>query len=338
MKTKSARKLEYWLERGYSKEDGERMRRSKIPGTIEYFEIFKKYPPDVAKRKRKEFWDDKAFTLKNQIKKFGNEEGTRRFNEYRAKQAYSNSFEYKQNKYGWTKEEFEDFNKSRAVTEENLILKHGESKGKCVYKKYQERQRYAGCKLEYFVEKLGKEKGVEEYNRIGILKSHTFNSFLMRSNGDIETANKKYNEYLKTSNIKAPVSNISQELFNSLYFRLKDDFEQIYYADLNQEWILREKGGNAIFLDFFVRDIGKVIEFNGDYWHANPEMYKNVKFINYPGNKQQLVSEIWEKDKKRLDKIKKMPYTKGVLIIWEFEYLNDPNGTINKCLEFLKNE
>ena len=36
--------------------------------------------------------------------------------EYRNKQAYSNSFEYKKKKYGWSKEQFVEFNMSRGVT------------------------------------------------------------------------------------------------------------------------------------------------------------------------------------------------------------------------------
>lgn len=70
------------------------------------------------------------------------------------KQAYSNSLEYKQIKHGWTKEQFDTYNKSRATTKKSLIEKYGEQEGTQKWKEYCNKQSYAGCKLEYFIEKM----------------------------------------------------------------------------------------------------------------------------------------------------------------------------------------
>lgn len=45
---------------------------------------------------------------------------------------------------------------------------------------------------------------------------------------------------------------------------------------------------------------------------------------------------IWNRDKKRLDEIKRLRNCE-ILIIWEEDYNNDKEGTIIKCLNFLKN-
>lgn len=57
-----------------------------------------------------------AVSLKTLTGKYGKEEGTKRFNDYCEKQRYTNSFEYKQQKQGWTKRQYDEYNKSRAVT------------------------------------------------------------------------------------------------------------------------------------------------------------------------------------------------------------------------------
>lgn len=109
----SARTLQYWLDKGYEGEEAEKMRMSRIPGTIEYFHIFKKMSLEEAKKAKKDFQSKRAVTLENLIKKYGEIEGEIRWQEYKDKQAYTNSFEYKKEKYGWTREKWEEYNKSR---------------------------------------------------------------------------------------------------------------------------------------------------------------------------------------------------------------------------------
>jgi len=103
-----------------------------------------------------------AMTLDNQVKKYGIDEGHRRWNLYREKQAYTNSFEHKKEKYGWTKEQFDHYNSSRAQTLEKMIERHGETEGVKRWQIYCERQAYTNTK-NYFIEKYGPEKGYQKY-------------------------------------------------------------------------------------------------------------------------------------------------------------------------------
>lgn len=334
-KCKSARKIEYWLERGYSQKDAETMRMSRIPGTLEYFTIFKGYSNDDAVVKVVEHNKSKAVTLETMIKRYGEEIGTKKFNEYRVKQAYTNSFEYKKKKHGWSKKQFNEYNKSRAVTLTNMVNRHGEVAGAKKFNEYRKRQAYAGCKLEYFIEKLGPENGLIEYNRLSKLKANNFDSFLHRCDGDVELANKMFHDYLKKYPLRS-FSKISQELFVALYESIKTKYEQIYFATLNTEWYIRYRGESAIMLDFFVRDVGKVIEFYGDYWHCNPIFYKKNETVHHPNEKNRLVESVWARDKERIDKIKNAPYINDIKIVWEHDYITNNNCVIHDCLNFLK--
>ncbi len=80
--------------------------------------------------------------------------------------------------------------------------------------------------------------------------------------------------------------------------------------------------------DYMLGD--KIIEFNGDYWHANPKIYKK-DYINKTLNLT--AYEIWKKDEKRKKYIQKQGYQ--LYVVWESDYKNDPENTIKKCLQFL---
>lgn len=76
----------------------------------------------------------------------------------------------------------------------------------------------------------------------------------------------------------------------------------------------------------------KAIEFNGDYWHACPKKYQSDDLIGN-GHRKVKAETIWEADAKKVDFISSQY---ELLIIWESEYHSDPEGTVEKCREFLK--
>ena len=115
----SARTLKYWLDLGYDKDKAEQMRLSRIPGTFEYFRIYKNLSKDDAVKAKEQYQQKRSNTLKNMIKKYGQVEGEARWQLYKEKQAYSNSFEYKQKRYGWDVEKYEAYNKSRGSVGES---------------------------------------------------------------------------------------------------------------------------------------------------------------------------------------------------------------------------
>ena len=78
-----------------------------------------------------------------------------------------------------------------------------------------------------------------------------------------------------------------------------------------------------------------IIEFYGDYYHANPSIYEKDQIIKLH-KKQILVSNIWKKDKFRLKTIQdllKIP----AIIIWEKSFRNNKEETIKKVLNLIDN-
>lgn len=76
----------------------------------------------------------------------------------------------------------------------------------------------------------------------------------------------------------------------------------------------------------------KIIEFFGDYWHANPGKYSSDKmFIRRKGNRT--AKEIWEEDTIRISTLQQAGY--DIMIVWESDFRRDPEKVISKCQKFL---
>jgi hypothetical protein len=331
----SARNAQYWINKGYAEPDAVTMARSRMPGTIEYFEIYKKYSKEEAILKSKEWNSNKAVTESNMIKKYGKDEGLRRWEEYKKKQAYSNTFEYKEKKYGWSREAFDEFNKSRAITLENLIEKYGEVRGNKKYNDYVEKQRYTN-QLEYFIEKYG-EDGQARFDRYCKLKSHTYESYLERFDGDEEKAIYELNKYYIGKSNVYNSSSICIEFCKLLHEKIDlIDNYTIYYEGFSEEYYFGiPRYGRAV-VDFYVKELNKVIEFYGDYWHCNPNIYSAQDIVSFPKQKKICASEVWERDSKREEALKSIGVE--VLIIWEQDYRLDASATIETALNWLIGE
>lgn len=132
---------------------------------------------------RLEFW----------IEKYGVEIGAQRYKEYTNFLGEKNTFEYKQSKYGWTREQFDEFNQNRAQTLLNMVSRYGQEEGTRRWELYCEKQRYVGSTLQYFVDVYGTEEGTQRWTKICTNKSHSLDLYIARY-GD-ELGYKKYNEY-----------------------------------------------------------------------------------------------------------------------------------------------
>jgi G:T-mismatch repair DNA endonuclease (very short patch repair protein) len=60
-------------------------------------------------------------------------------------------------------------------------------------------------------------------------------------------------------------------------------------------------------------------------------------FMEYTEHEVELITsaQIWDTDKKRIDILQNRGY--NILIVWSSEYITDKISTVNKCLEFLRN-
>ena len=143
---------------------------------------------------------------------------------------------------------------------------------------------------------------------------------------------------LDNGNVKCGYSKISQELFYNIlkmYDVDKNDMNKIYFATKNKEYFISLKGKGFFIYDYVDMNSMKIIEYNGDLYHANPDIYKEDDYP-HPYYKENGPSalETWNKDKIKNDVALENGF--DVLTIWDSEYRRDKNKTIEKCLDFLK--
>lgn len=164
----------------------------------------------------------RGVTLERCVLMYGLKRGTEKFNEYREKQAHSNSQEYK----NMSDEEFKEYNKSRAVTLENQIKKYGIEEGTKRFEEYRLRQSYTNS-LDYFIEKYGPIDGSVNYKRTVFTMGHSIDSYEFRYG---EEGLEKFELYMsnKTTN-KGFHSNMASTFFESVVEGLDIDCD-IYYA------------------------------------------------------------------------------------------------------------
>jgi hypothetical protein len=76
-----------------------------IPGTriFNVMTEMSKYAFKISDEVAKEFTKRIAITLENLVKKYGEEDGERRWENYKRLQSETNTFDYKKQKYGWNK-------------------------------------------------------------------------------------------------------------------------------------------------------------------------------------------------------------------------------------------
>ena len=219
------------------------------------------------------------------IEKFGEEEGLKRWESYCSKQSVKNTFEFKKQKYGWSKEQFDRFNESRACTLKNFIKRHGEEEGLKRWESYCQRQRET-TKKEYFIKEYGLEEGTKKYEAFSKARALSVNG-------------KEY-------------SKIANEMFDRILPIFKDHKVWSNCTELGEYLI-----GNRYLIDFYDQTINIAIEFYGDYWHANPKTYQDDDQI-----RESTAKAVREHDRERIEFIENRLGTK-VFIVWESDYRRD---------------
>lgn len=244
-----------------------------------------------------------AMTLEHMIEKYGEEEGNKIWENYCKRQAETNTFEYKKKKYGMTKREFKEFNKSRAVTEKNLIKKYGEEEGLKRWKDYVEKQKITKS-WEYMVEKFGEEKA-REINRKKINIRYSFKDF----------------------NKTIGVSKSSQKFFNELDVYISKRYTT-YFTNKNTEYtITTDKKYYS--LDYYIPELKLCIEFNGSCYHGDPRVFRDDEYCN--PFKKLTAKELREQDQERYKALEE--HGIKTYVVWELDY---KNGIDIK--DFIKNE
>jgi G:T-mismatch repair DNA endonuclease (very short patch repair protein) len=77
----------------------------------------------------------------------------------------------------------------------------------------------------------------------------------------------------------------------------------------------------------------KIIEFYGDFWHANPLIFSKCNKLYPHGRRVMMAEDIWKKDNARISWLRSEGYE--VLIVWETEWKKQKEVCIEKIRKYL---
>jgi hypothetical protein len=355
---------EYWLQRGYSKEES----KQKI---LEFKQLNRK-----NKKICKEYWMHRGLSEKDsiiQVKKFQSEQSKKRKDkftpsqiEFWKKQGYSEEESKQKIKEnvekscvlkisswihkGFTKEEAIEKIKLIQISNSSKVKnrKNGRSIEEIMNRGYTEKEAILKLKklqstntLENYTKKYG-SIGEEIWRERQIKWQETLNNNYSKEERK-KWSSFTYNDYIKKYGkeradkwLKNKIhfgktySKISQILFKKINEYISGEF---YYGE--KEYVLKREKWTYI-LDFYDKNSKKVIEFNGDLWHANPKIYEHYEICN-PFSRE-TAKEIWERDEIRFKNILMHKDVNDILVVWEKDFKENKEKVINQCVNFLKNE
>ena len=226
--------------------------------------------------------------------------------------------------HGYDKDAHEEFAAKHSAIRQNKNKKHmymtnieywiNQTEGdieeaKKRYTKFQTRD------LAYFIEKYGEEAGKSKH-------AAKINKWLTVLNNKTDAEKLEINRKKIWKNGFSSKGEV--ELLNALKDCLKD-------KTFRHQLMIKKNIGIGWYLFDIVLD-NKIIEYNGDYWHANSNRYKDNDIFKR-GNKNITAKDIWNADKEKIECAIKNNYE--VFIVWESDYKKDKQKVINECLTFL---
>lgn len=288
---------------------------------------------DKVKCKRENYTSDEWVELCNKkrsnlgkdgyIMKYGKEEGNRRWKSYISKWRIGIQ---KRKNLGW---------KSGSTLEE-IQNKHGTELGFKIWRSRIDKRKES-LSLNGYIKKYGEEMGSKKWKLYCKSNNKTsYKSFVNRYGSQVgkmkyEQMKEKISKYLNNSPF---YSKISQELFSILLSNIEEkDRDDVKYALHNGEqyFFINENFCKGMSVDFKVGNV--IIEFYGDFWHANPKKYKRYSLLNYP-RESKIAGDVWLNDKKKIEWLINKGY--HVMVVWESDFIENKEQVINRCIEFIK--
>lgn len=101
------------------------------------------------------------------------------------------------------------------------------------------------------------------------------------------------------------------KFISKIELKIQSQLNEICVSYFSNIWL---KGMNV---DIYIPNINLIIDIHGDYWHANPDMYLENDYMYKKKGKNIFAIDLWNKDKRKKDKLIKFGYFYE--IIWEKE-------------------
>ncbi len=222
--------------------------------------FIKKFGEEEGLRRWNEFRYRSAQTLENFIKRYGEEEGKKRYESYISR--IGTNLDKFREKYGYDLGtiKYIEYVESTKSNLYNMISKHGPIKGYIRYLKVNDAKRATKKRLiakygREYAEKVSREKG----------KANNINYWINKY-GEIE-GTKKFYQHMKSKEPRR-VSAESQKFINNL---LKKIYEFGFVIAYKKECFIYSKELNSrAWLDLYFPDLKIAVEYHGSAFHYNP--------------------------------------------------------------------
>jgi G:T-mismatch repair DNA endonuclease (very short patch repair protein) len=309
-------------------------------------EYIDKYGTSAWEIRRKKY----SMTLESAIKKYGLEEGTKKFEEKRRRDKIKGTLtgyierygeidgpiKYAEKnsrlsvgvdalkKNGFSDDEITNIRKlhadKSAMTLDNFILRYGEIEGTIKQADWLSKSRdRCNTNIPYWVKRGFSESEAKEIIRERQATS-TLDKFITKYG--IEEGAKKYLDVNKRK---------TRNWFGNTISKL----ESAFFESLSRITYINDKGiscrlrfdERSVVCDYLDASKNRVIEINGDFWHMNPNKFKphDVNMVT-----ERVAQDIWDAEKYRNGLLMSKGYE--ILIIWESEL----NEDYDRCLELAK--
>lgn len=182
------------------------------------------------------------------------------------------------------------------------------------------------CSLKDYKERYGDELGEQLYNERNrkIANANSLEWYIERHG--IDKGPSLYNERQEKTK-RAALGTCKSKISEEIGILLSNEgikFKEEYFYN---------KSIHSKRTDFYLIDYNTHIEFYGDYWHANPKYFDKDRFHK---TLKVTASEIWERDKARIDEILSINDA-NVIIIWEATFNTyKKENRIEHLLELIK--
>ena len=149
----------------------------------------------------------------------------------------------------------------------------------------------------------------------------------------LEEGTKRFNEIISSYNkIKYANSMLATNIINLILLQLP--IEIATNAKCLQTEFFIHRNNKIYFYDLTFPKYKKIIEINGDYWHANPIKYHHDDIIKFP-NSIKIASDIWEHDFNKMKHV--IDYGFDVKYIWEHDFNKNAVQTISEAVKWILN-
>ena len=278
------------------------------------------------------------------IKKYGYQEGNKLYQQWLLKcqqslQGFKRRYGDKQGEIRYNK-----FKQKSLQTKQTYIKRYGRVEGKIKWE-----QRIKNIKasskrtLQYWLKETDGDY-YEAKEKLRLEQSRSYQWFKRRYGQKqgmqkFQLRRKKQKESLKKTlknkKIDSPMSGSrfgasAMNFFNELLVQYGGDYDAVIFG--NKEKKIETQNGHY-FVDFYIekQQNNFIIEYYGDFWHANPLLYDQ----NYYHPILECTAiEIQQKDKKRLNEIKNKGF--NVHIVWQRDSILKRKETIQECVNLIR--